>query len=447
MNRRDFIKTALAASAAEPAFGKGGGAHASSRPNFIIILADDLGYGELGCYGNSFNETPHLDALAEKGVLFTDAYSSAPVCSPTRAALLAGQWPHQSGITDYLRPNAEIHIPDEKELLPEALKAAGYATELIGKWHLTGYQLPAGYPQRHGFDHVAVSEKKGIGAGDYFYPYRFNPDIDKRLPGKEHLVDRVNLEAVDFIEQNRTRPFFLLVSHYAIHTLLQGRRDLVRKYKMKPNGGRTRFSPKNNPHLAAQLEAVDHGVGMTIKTLDDAGILDNTVIIFASDNGGEAGVANNGPLRAGKSHLYEGGIRVPMIAWAGSAVAGKACTTPVSTIDLFPTIMDMAGLDHGLPLEGDSFLPDMIKWDYHPPDRELYWHYPLDKPHFLGGRSSAAVRSGNWKLIEFYDTGELELYDLERDVGESENLIKSEPQVAGRLHERLSEWRVETGAV
>jgi len=451
MDRRSFIKNAFAVTAAGQALCPPASAgptsrskNASSKTNFIVILADDLGYGELGCYGNTFNETPHLDSLSEKGVRFTDSYSSAPVCSPTRAALFTGQWPHQSGITDYLRPWTEKHVPLEKTLLPEAMKDAGYRTGLIGKWHLTGYGEEEGFPRHHGYDEIMVCEKKGIGNGDYFYPYRFNRDIEKRLPGKEHLVDRMNLEAVDFIERNRERPFFLMVSHYAVHTILHGRKDLVRKYKRKDGAGLTRFSGKNNPHLAAQLESIDQGVGMIMDSLADLGILDNTVVLFMSDNGGEESVANNGGLRAGKSHLYEGGIRVPMILGAGNNYRGT-CETPASTIDIYPTILEMAGIDRDLPLEGSSLVPYLDGRG--PVERTLYWHYPLKRPHFLGGRSSGAIRDGKWKLIEFYDPGKIELYDLESDPGETTDLSGVKPNLASSLHDQLGKWRRETGAV
>lgn len=449
MDRRNFIKFSVGAGAG---LILPGGVNAVSNsgsvgPNIVLMLADDLGFAELGCYGNTFNETPCLDRMAAQGVRFTDAYSSAPVCSPTRAALMTGQWPHRSGITDFLRPKSETCLPTDTRTLAETLKARGYSTGIIGKWHLTGYGSPEGFPSSHGFDEWIAGEQKGIGAGDYVHPYRFNPGIEKRLPGKEHLVDRVNLEAVDFIERHRDRPFFLLVSHYAVHTVMQGRKDLVRKYKAKPGAGASKFSGSNNPHLAAQLEAIDQGMGMIEDKLGELGIGGNTVLIFASDNGGESTVTDNAPLRAGKSHLYEGGIRVPLIMKnRGLLPEGSVCHAPTSTIDFYPTLARMAGVDRKtLPaLDGRSLFPVLTGKGEKPPP--LFWHYPLKRPHFLGGRSSGAVRLGDYKLIEFFDTNELELYNLAEDLGERKNLAEKKPDQTKQLHLLLKNWRSENKA-
>jgi arylsulfatase A-like enzyme len=260
------------------------------RPNIIFILADDLGFAELGCYGNTFNETPHLDKLAGRGTVFTNAYASAPVCSPYRAALMTGQYPARVGITDYLRPNDPKHLSTGHITVTEMLKRAGYATGIIGKWHLTGYanhgaeEVP---PNQHGFDEVIVSENRGIGGGSYFHPYHFNKEINKRLPGKEYLVDRCNLEAIEFIERHKDGPFFLYLSHYAVHTSLHGKDRLVAKYEKKPGAGKGNKAPRNNPHLAAQLESIDDGVGKIMSKLEELGLAENTVLIFTSDNGGE----------------------------------------------------------------------------------------------------------------------------------------------------------------
>jgi len=276
----------------------------AQRPNIIFILADDLGWAELGCYGNTFNETPNLDELVRRGTRFTDAYAAAPVCSPYRAALMTGQYPARVGITDYLRPNDENHLSTDHITIAEMLKRAGYTTGIIGKWHLTGYanhgakEFP---PSQHGFDEVIVSENRGIGGGSYFHPYHFNREIKKRLPGKEYLVDRCNLEAVEFIDRHRDGPFFLYLSHYVVHTRLQGKAELVAKYERKPGAGKGNTAPRNNPHLAAQLESIDEGVVMIMNKLDELGLAENTVLIFTSDNGGEDRVTSNAPLRAGRA--------------------------------------------------------------------------------------------------------------------------------------------------
>jgi arylsulfatase A len=241
--RRDFLKhvtlgaAALGVSARPHVAGRDVQA---KRPNMIFVLADDLGWNELGCYGSTFNETPNLDRLADQGIRFTDAYAAAPVCSPTRAALMTGQYPARVGITDYLRPNDRNHLSIDHITMAEALKDAGYATGIIGKWHLTGYanhgveEFP---PAKHGFDETIVSENRGIGGGSYFHPYHFNREIEKRLPGKEHLVDRMNLEAVEFIHRHKDEPFFLYLSHYAVHTRLEGKESLVSQFGKKPRQG------------------------------------------------------------------------------------------------------------------------------------------------------------------------------------------------------------------
>lgn len=415
-------------------------------PNLIFILADDLGWAELGCYGNGFNETANLDALARRGMRFTNAYAAAPVCSPYRASLIAGQYPARVGITDYLRPNDAKHLLPKHVTLAEMLVRAGYATGMIGKWHLTGYahhgaqEVP---PTAHGFDEVICSERRGIGGGSYFHPYHFNPEIKRRLPD-EFLVDRVNLEAVEFIQRHRDRPFFLYVSHYAVHTALLGKPDRVAKYEKKPHTGRGRRAPANNPHLAAQLESIDEGVGMIVAKLAELGLTERTMVIFTSDNGGEGRVTSNAPLRGAKSQLYEGGIREPLVVCCpGLVTPGTVCHTPVCSIDFYPTFLEIVGLkpDPRQELDGVSMLP-LLKNPHAPLGRDtLYWHYPLAKPHFLGGRSSGAIRQGNWKLIELFDTGTLELYNLAEDPGEQKDLSDSRPDKAKELQEKLEAWR------
>jgi arylsulfatase A len=449
--RRDFLKSVgLGAAGAffmpRSLFAKQSSAR---RPNFIYILVDDLGYSELGCYGNTFNETPNLDKLAHQGVRFTDAYAAAPVCSPYRAALMTGQWPARVGITDFLRPDDANHLSTEHITMAEMFKTAGYATGMIGKWHLSGYGSTKYFPPAHGFDETIISEKRGIGRGDYFFPYRFNREVKKRLPGREHLIDRQNLEAVEFIERHKDHPFFLYLSHYAVHTILDGRKDLVARYSKKPGAGRHSGTRENNPHLAAQIEVIDTGVGMIMKKLKDLGLADNTVIVFTSDNGGESLVTNNAPLRAGKSTLYEGGIREPLIVRYPAVVPqGAVCNTPTSNVDFYPTFAQIAGTtpDPGQHLDGVSILPLLKNPGANLKRDALYWHYPLSRPHFLGGRSSGAIRQGDWKLIEFFDTGEVELYNLADDIGETQDLAKSMPAKAAELKKRLADWRISAGA-
>ena len=454
------------------------------KPNIIFILADDLGWAELGCYGNSFNETPHLDQLAKEGLRFTDAYAAAPVCSPYRAALLTGQHPARVGILDYLRPNSSNALPVSHVTLPKILKENGYATGMVGKWHLTGYKYQNAQfevrPNDHGFQWNTGSEVKGVGNGANFWPYVFRTqpiswiDIPKNRLGKnEYLTDRLNLEAVEFVERNQAQPFFLYLSHYAPHTILNGRPDLVEKYKEKrkpapPTRDKcylcqdagldvkncTHWSQSNNPHLAAMLESIDDGIGLLTKKLKSLGILDDTIFIFSSDNGGETNVTSNAPLRGGKSQLYEGGIRVPLIIrWGNGGIpSGKICEQPVVNHDFYPTLLDAAGIKPKPEQKLDG-VSTLATWrsPSTPPNRDsLFWHYPLDRPHFLGGVSSGAIRKGDWKLIEYFDparTEKFELFNLGNDPEEKNNLASSKPEKTKTLYNSLKQWREGTGAL
>ncbi|HUU15652.1 MAG TPA: sulfatase [Sedimentisphaerales bacterium] len=458
-SRRNFLKamgvgaTILATQSCTSISGTNTCKTSEGRPNIIFILADDLGWAELGCYGNKFNETPYLDKLAGEGMRFTDAYAAAPVCSPYRAALMTGQYPARVGITDYLRPNDAKHLSTDYVTIAEMLKRAGYTTGIIGKWHLTGYANHGAVeigPGLQGFDEVIVSENRGIGGGSYFHPYHFNQEIKKRLPGREYLVDRCNLEAVEFIERHKDGPFFLYLSHYAVHTRLQGKDDLVAKYEKKAGTGKGNRARRNNPNLAAQLESIDKGVGMIMDKLDELSLANNTVLIFTGDNGGEDRVTTNAPLRAGKSTLYEGGIREPLlIRWPEVVKAKSVCNTPTCNIDFYPTFLQIIGrkVSRGQHIDGISVLP-LLKNPKAELERDtFYWHYPLEKPHFLGGRSAGAIRQGSFKLIEFFDTGQVELYNLADDISEEHNLAAEMPNKATELQKRLAKWRAEVGAM
>ena len=455
-------------------------ANAADRPNVVFVLADDLGWAELGCYGNGFNETPNLDRLAQEGMRFTHAYAAAPVCSPYRAALLTGQHPARVGILDYLRPNSANALSTSNVTLPEMLGRHGYATGKIGKWHLSGYAYHGAEhelkPVDHGFAWDFGGEVKGVGNGANFWPYVFRDqpvrwlDIpNQRLGEDEYLTDRLNQEAVDFIERHRDEPFFLYLSHYAPHTILNGRPDLVKKYIRKhPPGksGRDRcylcedaelgkgdpghhWAVDHNPHLAAMLESIDQGIGQIASKLEELGLADNTIFIFTSDNGGESNVTSNAPLRGGKSELYEGGIRVPLIVrWPRSIPAGAVCEQPTQNVDFYPTLLAAADVkpDPAQKLDGVSTLETwknpsiQIKRDF------LAWHYPLDRPHFLGGVSGGAIRTVDWKLIEHFDSGNVELFSLKDDPGETTNMASDNPAEVTRLQKQLAIWRESVGA-
>lgn len=449
------------------------------RPNVIFVLADDLGWSELGCYGNGFNDTPHLDRLATEGMRFTQAYAAAPVCSPYRASLLTGQYPARIGILDYLRPNSANALSTVHDTLPEVLASNGYATGMIGKWHLTGYQHHDAEhevkPVDHGFQWDFAREVKGVGNGANFWPYVFRTqpirwlDIaQQRLGENEFLVDRMNLEAVDYIERNKDRQFFLYLSHYAPHTIMNGKPELVEKYRRKhPPGKSTRdrcylcqdhgkpgdtlhhWAGDHNPHLAAMLESIDDGIGMITAKLDELGLAGNTIVIFTSDNGGETNVTSNAPLRGGKSQLYEGGIRVPLIVRKPGTVPAKTvCREPTVNVDFYPTLLEASGIESPAAhkLDGISTLSTW-KDPRQASEREaLYWHYPLDRPHFLGGVSAGAIREGDLKLIEFFDSGTSELYSLHDDPPEKRDLAAERPIDVKFLKAKLAAWREDVGA-
>jgi arylsulfatase A-like enzyme len=412
-------------------------ADAATKPNIIVILIDDLARRELGCYGNRFNETPHMDRLAADGIRFNAGYAAAPVCSPTRASIMTGQYPARVGITEFLGASGDDFLPTSAQTLPGTLREAGYRTGLIGKWHLSEtYTGPPqdrpGNPAAHGFTDVIASEQKYIANGDYFHPYFMLPELPARLEN-EYLTDRLNLEATDFIARAHqdSTPFFLYLSHYATHTTLAAPQPLIDKYAAKPGAG----EPGKNPVLAAMLEVIDNGVGAIRDTLRELGIAGNTVILLLSDNGGDGAVATSAPLRGSKATLYEGGVRVPMIACHPAGPGGRVVDTPFSTIDFLPTLLDTAGIARppGSHLDGVSFA-GLLAGGTAPRRDTLFWLYP----HWHDpGTPTAAVRRGRHKLLRYLHDERSELYDLVADPGETTNLADRLPEETQRLHAAL----------
>ena len=435
------------------AAGPAGLSTAPPRPNVILIVLDDFGWADLGCYGDTYHETPNLDRLARRGMRFTDAYAACPVCSPSRAAILTGRYPARLGLTDWipgrtdrpsqrlLRPTNLQQLPLDEITLAEALRPAGYTSANIGKWHLGG---PAFWPEHQGFAVNVGGTATGSPPGGYF---RFNTPSLKARSDDEYLTDRLTDEALAFVRASRDRPFFLYLPHYAVHIPLQAKADLLAKYSGKPATG-----PRRNALYAAMIESVDRGVGRLLAELDALGIADRTAIVFTSDNGGlsvregpNTPATSNAPLRAGKGYLYEGGIRVPLIVdWPGVTRPGSASSAPVSGQDLFPTILAMAGVapPADRPIDGVSLVPILRAGTI---ERDaLYWHYP----HYSnqGGRPGGAIRRGDLKLIESYEVGRVELFDLKVDPGESRDLAPKRPDDARRLREALAAWRTAVGA-
>ena len=446
-------------------------------PNVVLILADDLGWADLGVYGSDFHETPHLDRLATEGMRFTEAYAAAPVCSPTRASLLTGRSPARIHQTDWIpgqetEPHQRLRQVEDQNYLPleevtvaELLRAAGYTTAHIGKWHLGG----EGYrPTDQGFD-IMIGTNNSGSPPTYFWPYQGRGrDLDLLTatgrPG-ENLTDRLGEEAAQFIAEHRDRPFFLYLPFYAPHTPLEAKPELVAKYRTKAEAldirasqvwgeetGHLHRQVQNHPVYAGMVETMDAAVGRVLRSLEANGVADHTIVIFLSDNGGLSVLerawaerigeppTSNLPMRAGKGWLYEGGIRVPLIVrWPGAVRPGTVEETPVTTDDFLPTLLDIVGLrwSRDKPIDGLSLVP-VLRGRGALDREELYWHYP--HYHGSGHRPSGAVRSGNYKLIEWYEDGRTELYDLREDPQESMDLAAAMPEMTARLRERLASW-------
>ena len=427
------------------------GTEPSRTPNIVLILADDLGWTDLGCYGSDLYQSPHIDGLAKDGMRFTANYSACTVCSPTRAALMTGKYPGRLHITDWIPglppenpkltvPNFTKHLPYEEITIAERLKEAGYATASIGKWHLGG---PEYYPEHHGFDlNVAGTDQPRPQPG-YFAPY----DIEtiEQGPKGEYITDRLGEEAVQFIRDHADEPFFLYLPHFAVHMPIQAKKAMIKQYREKVHQG----MKHTNAAYAAMIDSMDQTVGRIRKTLKDLDIADNTIIIFASDNGGRIPTTSNSPLRAGKGSCYEGGVRVPMIIyWPNVTQPGSECSTPVITMDIYPTILDMIGLEPETEalVDGVSLVP-LLRQDGEVAERPLFWHYPHYQHYQLEGTTPyGAILSGDWRLIEFYDDHRIELYNLADDPGERSNLADSYPDRAKSFQNELHKWLQEVGA-
>ena len=415
-------------------------------PNVILVLVDDLGWRDLGCQGSDFYETPAIDRLAAEGMRFTRGYAACTVCSPTRASIMTGQYPARLHLTDWIpghgKPDAKLLPPEwtqrlglETTTVAERLAAAGYATASIGKWHLGG---PRHSPERHGFGLNIGGCDKGH-PPSYFSPYGIPTIADG--PDGEYLTDREATEAVRFITEHRDEPFFLYLAHYAVHTPLQGKPDATARYAAKPAGDRTPLKPA----YAAMVESVDDAVGTMLGSLESLGIRGRTAVIFTSDNGGQAAVTDNRPLRAGKGSAYEAGVRVPLIvSWPGVTRPGTVTDVPVITPDIPATILagTEVGPDPDQPLDGRDLTPVLTGGGLDRP--ALFWHYPHYHPG--GATPYSAVLAGGWRLVHFYEDGRDELYDLDTDPGETRDLAAREPARLTALREQLSTWLSHTGA-
>ena len=439
------------------------------KPNIVLILVDDLGWIDTGCYGSKFYETPNIDKLAAEGMRFTDAYAACAVCSPTRAAVMTGRYPARLGVTDWIRarfqggkipenkknPTKYVGNKNKKLLCPpnalwmeleeitiaEALKPAGYTSCHIGKWHLGSDDW---YPDRQGFDFNVGGCDFGQ-PPNYFDPYSRKgqgpiPTLKPRDEG-EYLTDREADEAVKFIHNHKNKPFFLYMAHYTVHTPIQAKKDLIKKYKLKPP------TNQKNPTYAAMVESLDDAVGKICSALDELDLTENTIIFFTSDNGGLLGPTNNAPLRSGKGYPYEGGIREPLIVrWPKVIKPGTVSHEPVTSVDYFPTICQAAGvpLPNNRDIDGVSLLGHLksngtLELNRH----ALYWHFP----HYRGSIVPySIIREGSWKLIKRYEGKPFELFNLKSDISEESDLSEIYPTKTRQLDAKLRRWLRLTGA-
>ncbi|MGD8501257.1 MAG: sulfatase [Phycisphaerales bacterium] len=465
LTRRDFLKSAawFAANTALSVGAHGATHGPCPRPNFVFILVDDLGWADVGCYGGDLHETPNIDRLARQGMRFTDAYAAAPVCSPTRASIMTGKYPARLHMTIWyessanpplgrrlIPPVTQGNMPHEQVTIAEVLKDASYFTAHVGKWHLGD---AAHYPETQGFD-VNIGGTFWGAPTTFFYPYggpsrwggefRYVPHLEFGSEG-EYLTDRLTDEALQVLDKAKDKPFFLNLCYHTVHTPIEGKSELVEHYKKKVEPG----MHHQNWQYAAMVHSLDENIGRIMARLGELGVADRTIVIFFSDNGGYVNkyeknvVTSNYPLRSGKGSLYEGGIRVPLIVrWPGVTQAGAVCRQPVSSIDFYPTILGITGLSgeptHDADVDGVSLVP-LFKNPTTRLEREaLCWHYP----HYYPTTSPvSSIRQGNWKLLEYFEGNHIELYDLDKDVGEQKDLAEAMPEKAWELRKRLHAWR------
>lgn len=424
-------------------------AAAPAKPNIVFFLVDDFGKGALACMGSDLCETPNIDTLAKSGMSFTSGYSACTVCSPSRAAILTGRYPGRTHITDWIaghdNKNAKLKIPDWQmymdhkwQLLPETLKQSGYTTGFVGKWHLMPTKDPVAmknhFPTDHGFDINIGGREWGQpkGPGKYFHPFDM-PNVESKEG--DYLPDRLTDYAVDFVQKNKGKPFFLYMSYYLVHAPLMAKPELVEKYQRKIKSGTYK---QTNAVYAAMVESLDSSVGRVIRALKEQGLYENTIVVFTGDNGSDLRDYTGG-LRDFKAYSHEGGVREPvLISWPGVIEAGSSSDVPMIGTDYYPTLLDLAGLplqseEH---LDGVSLKPILLKQGKMP-DRSLFWHYP----HYHRTTPYGAIRKGKWKLIEFFEDGSLELFDLDNDIAETKNLASEHPEVARALLQELKSWR------
>jgi len=420
----------------------------AEKPNIVFFLVDDFGWGALSSMGSEFHETPNIDKLVNGGMQFINGYAACTVCSPSRAAIMTGRYPGRTNLTDWItghkKPKAKLKIPDwnmkmehEWVTLPEALKEVGYQTQFVGKWHIMPINEPDimqnHYPTNHGFDINIAGREWGQpkGPGKYFYPWGM-PNLEGGKEG-DFLTDRLTDYAVDYIGEHKDDPFFIYFSYYTVHGPIMAKPELTQKYEEKlKSGGYEKVGSK----YAAMIQSLDESVGRVIDKLEEEGLMDKTYIIFTADNGA-TGTQHCGGLRGAKALSYEGGTREPFII-NGPGIKAGVNDTPVIGMDFYPTILDLIGAEQkpDQHKDGLSLLP-LLKGKGSLKKRSLFWHYP----HYHKTNPYGAVRNGNWKLIEFFEDGNVELYNLEKDPAEENDLAKIYPEKAEKLLKELKNWR------
>lgn len=427
-------------------------AYKRQPPNVLFILVDDMGWRDLGCYGNKIHETPNIDKLAAGGMRFTDAYAACPVCGPSRAAIMTGKFPSRTGFVDNFisqmngtklsRSPIRQFMHLDEFTLAEALKAGGYQAGFLGKWHLSGTN-ESRLPTEQGFDVNVAGGWWGHPREGYFSPYKMF--ALENGPKGEYLTDRVTSEAIRVMNNfsQKEQPWLLYMSYYTVHCPFHAKAEKIKKYREKASQANVEI----NANYAAMVESLDENVGRILQWLDETELRKDTIIVFTSDNGGFNKATHNRPLRGHKGDLYEGGIREPMIIdWPGVTQPGSVCDKPVHGVDFYPTLLEAAGLP-ACPerhRDGVSLVP-ALQGDNDFDRGPMVWHYPIAKPITPQSKPGSVIRDGDWKFIEFHEDGRQELYHLREDIGESDNLVERMPEKAAQMKAQLTAMLEEHG--
>jgi arylsulfatase A-like enzyme len=422
-----------------------GGPDDQRLPNILFILVDDMGWRDLACYGHQIHETPNIDQLAADGMRFTNAYAACPICAPSRATIMTGKFPSNTGFVDnyaselsgkVLQRSKDRQFLDLKEFtLAEAFQAGGYQTGFLGKWHLS-QGMEHRLPTDQGFDVNVAGSFWGHPLKGYFSPYQM-PGLENGPKG-EYLTDRLTSEAIRVMDgfSKHDKPWLLYMSYYTVHGPLHSKPEKTKKYAEKARQAKVKLK---SPAYAGMVESLDENVGRLLDWLDEKGLRKNTIIVLTSDNGGMVRATENRPLRSYKGDLYEGGIRVPcIIDWPGVIRPGSVSDTPIHGVDFFATFLAAAGLPQQPEHHEDSVnLVPLLKGDADFDRGPMVWHYPVGVPHIAHSKPGSVIRIGDWKYLRFYEDGREELYNLKADIGETKNLVASMPEKAAEMKAQL----------